>query len=387
MNKIICLLLFALSSHLLCAQLSLEWSTELDLPYKWSKILSADDTIVIHNREKVGPLGSTTYHKHLMHFDDAGGLLADILLDEALTNGDSYMAASAQSGCWWLHNANGDEAVISLVRSDGSIVHSHAYVRSWNDVHALSESTAYFTSRDDSGIHILQMSEAGRVDTLDLKPGGVHTHLTMEIDEQQGGMYLMTAGAVTLYENDTVTTWALDDIHGGNSSTVYEKKGDNLYRLSWRGFDPGYRLSRFDDTQNTLSIDYTESSHAYADFDLFIELEDEGGYLVGGLDEFAASHSIASYMYRYDEDDALVWNTTGAQSMREAFIMEGWVLVVGQRELTLHDYEDGSILWQKAYEHPVMIDDVEVDTASMACLLYTSPSPRDATLSRMPSSA
>ena len=35
----------------------------------------------------------------------------------------------------------------------------------------------------------------------------------------------------------------------------------------------------------------------------------------------------------------------------------------------------------------VGVDDANVDAPSGICLLYTSPSPRDATLSRMPSSA
>ena len=46
---------------------------------------------------------------------------------------------------------------------------------------------------------------------------------------------------------------------------------------------------------------------------------------------------------------------------------------------------------QAAGAHVVAFDDVkhqhDLPTIHMTCLLYTSPSPRDATLSRMPSSA
>ena len=37
--------------------------------------------------------------------------------------------------------------------------------------------------------------------------------------------------------------------------------------------------------------------------------------------------------------------------------------------------------------NPGLVDSLRVDVYGSPCLLYTSPSPRDATLSRMPSSA
>ena len=46
--------------------------------------------------------------------------------------------------------------------------------------------------------------------------------------------------------------------------------------------------------------------------------------------------------------------------------------------------DDGTILDE---ENPILLGEVGTQSITLACLLYTSPSPRDATLSRMPSSA
>ena len=48
--------------------------------------------------------------------------------------------------------------------------------------------------------------------------------------------------------------------------------------------------------------------------------------------------------------------------------------------------EAGSLVWLKSI-YGVDLNAFEYDTGFNTCLLYTSPSPRDATLSRMPSSA
>ena len=53
--------------------------------------------------------------------------------------------------------------------------------------------------------------------------------------------------------------------------------------------------------------------------------------------------------------------------------------IVGDRGWGLVDEETGNVL--TARRAPTLL------MATCACLLYTSPSPRDATLSRMPSSA
>ena len=54
-----------------------------------------------------------------------------------------------------------------------------------------------------------------------------------------------------------------------------------------------------------------------------------------------------------------------------------------------HDHETGEALWEINLGSPVVGFPVTyaVDGKQYVCLLYTSPSPRDATLSRMPSSA
>ena len=44
-------------------------------------------------------------------------------------------------------------------------------------------------------------------------------------------------------------------------------------------------------------------------------------------------------------------------------------------------------IWENVNLCPWMLDHTKQDTFLISCLLYTSPSPRDATLSRMPSSA
>ena len=51
-----------------------------------------------------------------------------------------------------------------------------------------------------------------------------------------------------------------------------------------------------------------------------------------------------------------------------------------------HDGEDTSVWWEKRLR---LFEDIEVDMGIRVkgCLLYTSPSPRDGLLSRMPSSA
>ena len=70
---------------------------------------------------------------------------------------------------------------------------------------------------------------------------------------------------------------------------------------------------------------------------------------------------------------------------------EGWEPIDGARAETMRaDLEE--IAEVVAYENAVAVDaDNEVKRLNAlwdeSCLLYTSPSPRDATLSRMPSSA
>ena len=50
-------------------------------------------------------------------------------------------------------------------------------------------------------------------------------------------------------------------------------------------------------------------------------------------------------------------------------------------------YEDGQIFQHFGHTETFKIYDVEEGKVVHSCLLYTSPSPRDSTSSRMPSSA
>ena len=50
-------------------------------------------------------------------------------------------------------------------------------------------------------------------------------------------------------------------------------------------------------------------------------------------------------------------------------------------------YIPGALLSPESSERDYLRDVVLVNRLNASCLLYTSPSPRDATLSRMPSSA
>ena len=59
-----------------------------------------------------------------------------------------------------------------------------------------------------------------------------------------------------------------------------------------------------------------------------------------------------------------------------------WKGTEDSKPFTIEDKEDGS----QVTSVDVAINDFLIEKIS-ACLLYTSPSPRDATLSRMPSSA
>ena len=77
------------------------------------------------------------------------------------------------------------------------------------------------------------------------------------------------------------------------------------------------------------------------------------------------STSIPSNEYYLPRvDDYVRWNHNG-------HVDEGWVYFVGDEYLTIE----------------VSVKDKPKCEYTKDCLLYTSPSPRDATLSRMPSSA
>ena len=72
-------------------------------------------------------------------------------------------------------------------------------------------------------------------------------------------------------------------------------------------------------------------------------------------------------------------NITDASLYAEGIPHERFAEIRDADGLLWHEYHDGGF-W-------VVGRHADVKTVSKDCLLYTSPSPRDATLSRMPSSA
>ena len=77
--------------------------------------------------------------------------------------------------------------------------------------------------------------------------------------------------------------------------------------------------------------------------------------------------------------------------------VEGWVYYVDETHLTIEisvkPKEDDLVPMHRKHHCLVVVQNfqydelVYVNSRRYSCLLYTSPSPRDATLSRMPSSA
>ena len=89
----------------------------------------------------------------------------------------------------------------------------------------------------------------------------------------------------------------------------------------------------------------------------------------------------------------------GARIGRRFFIDHGTGVVIGETaeigdDVTLyHGVTLGGATWNKGKRHPTVHNNVVVGAGAKilgpieVCLLYTSPSPRDGLLSRMPSSA
>ena len=83
--------------------------------------------------------------------------------------------------------------------------------------------------------------------------------------------------------------------------------------------------------------------------------------------------SLNAQVYTEVEEITLKEGTENDYEAFESF----WGTV--KEKMISDGYQDGWFVWK--------VDPTSFDGNPWACLLYTSPSPRDATLSRMPSSA
>ena len=76
--------------------------------------------------------------------------------------------------------------------------------------------------------------------------------------------------------------------------------------------------------------------------------------------------------------------------VRPSYVLGGRAMEIVYEKSQLKNFVEEA--FKAAEKNPILIDKfldhaMEVDVDAISCLLYTSPSPRDATLSRMPSSA
>ena len=104
--------------------------------------------------------------------------------------------------------------------------------------------------------------------------------------------------------------------------------------------------------------------------------------------EVAANASLAkSLSYRiYENGKALQQLTTKHGVILEDTPSDYFVEYMAAAKATLNKNAEKNAFFKKVYDSMKDFADVAVPFWS-GCLLYTSPSPRDATLSRMPSSA
>ena len=117
--------------------------------------------------------------------------------------------------------------------------------------------------------------------------------------------------------------------------------------------------------------------------------------VVKNLSDYAMSGpdcTVNPDAYRLVSEMILLNKPIGAMCIAPAMIAkiinelgEKAVLTVGNDETTSNDIETMGSKHQECLESDIVID--EENKIITTCLLYTSPSPRDATLSRMPSSA
>ena len=128
--------------------------------------------------------------------------------------------------------------------------------------------------------------------------------------------------------------------------------------------------------------------HGLDPAECLVELEPDDG-------ELFSTHQVMETIHRYRETLALILLPGVQYYTGQVFDMELITTAAHQHEILI-----GFDLAHAAGNIPLELHDWDVDFAcwctykylnsgpgALACLLYTSPSPRDATLSRMPSSA
>ena len=87
-------------------------------------------------------------------------------------------------------------------------------------------------------------------------------------------------------------------------------------------------------------------------------------------------------MFEYQKDDCDLTMSEGLQSYYDSF--------PESKKIFQDNPESGNLLRDHDCTHVIFGLDISIEqeaSCSMDCLLYTSPSPRDGLLSRMPSSA
>ena len=96
--------------------------------------------------------------------------------------------------------------------------------------------------------------------------------------------------------------------------------------------------------------------------------------------EEALSWGLLNYIY----DDKYFWNETVKLADN---LSKGPTLAYGKTKRLVHNSLNSTLETQMELETKMISESAETNDGQKGCLLYTSPSPRDGLLSRMPSSA
>jgi len=166
-------------------------------------------------------------------------------------------------------------------------------------------------------------------------------------------------------------------------------------------------IHEFDATEDVVeSVTVCEGAHytwsqngqtyTAADSPVVIDLTDANGCTYTAtltIHEFEATEDIVQNV-TVCEGESYTWSQTG-----ETYTAADSPVVIDLTDghgcpytatLTIHEDEKikiGNYVWEDANENGIQDDGVDSGVNDVTCLLYTSPSPRDRTRSRMPSSA